>query len=268
MGIADNPVVDMPEYPLLNGVVYGPFPSRRLGASLGINILPFGVKVCSFNCNYCQCGWTYDITDEERLSQYAWPSATEIADGFARRLRRARETGERIDCATFAGNGEPTLHPDFDGVVSDVLAARDREWPGLRVGILSNGANSDHPRVVGGLNLLDERYMKLDAGSEGMFLDMNAPTRPIGLWDVIEGLRRLKDCVIQAMFTRGRRDNTTDGEVDKWINAVARVNPKSVQIYSISRAPADSRILPVDRETLESIRRRVEEKTAIPANVY
>ncbi len=265
---AYNAPVALESYALADGVVYGPIQSRRLGRSLGINILPFGVKVCSFNCNYCQCGWTYDITDEEVLAKYDWPGAEAVAAGFEKRLREAREAKEELDCATFAGNGEPTLHPDFDGVVTDVLAARDRVWPDLKIDILSNGANCHKPRVVGGLNMLDERYMKLDAGTDEVFLDMNAPVLPIGVWDVIEGLKRLKDCVIQAMFTRGRRDNTGDGAVEQWINAVAQVNPKAVQIYSISRVPADVAIRQVDRATLEEIRARLEAKTGIPGRVF
>jgi wyosine [tRNA(Phe)-imidazoG37] synthetase (radical SAM superfamily) len=110
--------------------------------------------------------------------------------------------------------------------------------------------------------------MKLDGGTDETFLEMNSPVIPIGVWDIIEGLKRLKDCIIQAMFTRGRRDNTTDGAVDQWINAVAQVNPKAAHIYSISRAPADASILPVPSAVLESIRARLEAKTGIPARVF
>lgn len=255
-------------YGLVRDVVYGPVASRRLGRSLGVNILPFDVKVCSFNCNYCQCGWTFDVTDERVLAKYDWPSAAAVARGVERRLTEAKERGERLDCLTFAGNGEPTLHPDFDGVAAEVLAVRDRLWPELPVTILSNGANLDRPRVVGGLNLLDERIMKLDAGSEAMFLDMNSPVLPIGIWDILQGLKRLRDCIIQAMFTRGRRDNTSPEEVKRWIDAVAQVGPKSVQIYTISRVPADAKAQPVERAILESIARRLEEASGVRAEVF
>ncbi len=253
-------------YPLATDVVYGPVQSRRLGRSLGINPLPFGVKVCSFNCNYCQCGWTYDITDDEALAKYDWPSAERIAGGFEKRLRELKD--EPLDCATLSGNGEPTLHPDFDGVVQRLIEVRDAVRPGLTLDVLSNGANCGKPRVVGGLNLLDERYMKLDGGTDETFLDMNAPVLPIGVWDIVSGLKRLRDCVIQAMFTRGRRDNTTDAAVEQWISAVAQVNPKQVHVYTISRTPADAKIVAVDRVTLEAIAARVETDTGIPARVF
>jgi wyosine [tRNA(Phe)-imidazoG37] synthetase (radical SAM superfamily) len=253
---------------LSNSILYGPVQSRRLGRSLGINILPFGVKVCSFNCNYCQLGWTFDVTDEGALDKYDWPSAESIASAVEERLAAMKKAGESLDCATFSGNGEPTLHPDFDGVVTEVLAARDRAWPGLTVDILSNGANNDNPRVVGGLNLLDERYMKLDAGTDETFLEMNSPVIPIGIWDIIEGLKRLKDCVIQSMFTRGRRDNTGEAAVRMWCNAVSQVAPKKIQIYTIARAPADARIEAVDRDTLEGIAAEARRLTGIAAEVY
>ncbi len=253
---------------LSNSVVYGPVQSRRLGKSLGINILPFGVKVCSFNCNYCQLGWTYDITDDASLAKYTWPSAEEIAKAVEEKLTVMKKAGEPLDCATFSGNGEPTLHPDFDGVVTEVLAARDRAWPGLTVDILSNGANNDNSRVVGGLNLLDERYMKLDAGTDETFLEMNSPVVPIGVWDIIEGLKRLRDCVVQAMFTQGRRDNSGDGAVRMWCNAISQVVPKRVQIYSISRTPADVKLLEVPRQRLEEIARELERMTGITGEVF
>lgn len=256
----------MTESLLVSDVVYGPVQSRRLGASLGINVLPFGVKVCGFNCNYCQLGWTFDLVDPAVLAKYRWPSAEEIAAGVSKRLKEL--AGTKLDCMTFSGNGEPTLHPDFDGVVTEVLALRDREAPGLRVDILTNGARLDDPRVVGGLNLLDERYVKLDAGTDERLLEMNSPTIEISVWDLIQGMKRLKDVVIQAMFTTGRRDNSSDADVERWIQAVAQVNPKRVDLYSISRVPADAKLAAVPRGRLDEIARRLTAATGIPASAY
>jgi wyosine [tRNA(Phe)-imidazoG37] synthetase (radical SAM superfamily) len=253
-------------YALASGVIYGPVRSRRLGTSLGINILPFNVKVCSFNCNYCQCGWTYDLTDPEVLAKYTWPSGAEVARDLEAWLKA--NPAVKLDCMTLSGNGEPTLHPDFDGVVSEILEVRDRSAAGVTVDILTNGANLSNPRVVGGCNLLDERYVKLDAGSESMFLEMASPTIEIGIWDIIQGAKRLRDCVIQSMFTRGRRDNTGPQDVEQWINAVAQVNPKGVQVYTVSRSPADNRIHEAPRERLEEIAGRLTAETGIPAAVY
>ncbi len=256
------------EYQLSDGVAYGPVQSRRLGASLGVNILPFGVKVCSFNCNYCQCGWTTDLVDERSLAKYEWPSAGEVGEGLRKRLLELKAEGRTLDCLTLAGNGEPTLHPDFLEVVRAVLAARDEVMPGVRVDILSNAAHLDRPDVVEGLNLLDERYMKLDAGTDEQFLNMNSPVTDVGIWDVVKNLPKLKDFVIQAMFTHGRRDNTDERSVIAWIQTVQRVKPKAVQVYSVDRFPADRKITRVERSLLEEIAQALTAQTGIPAEVF
>ncbi|HVR86986.1 MAG TPA: radical SAM protein, partial [Planctomycetota bacterium] len=259
--------VSYKEYALSDGVTYGPVKSRRLGASLGVNILPFGVKVCSFNCNYCQCGWTTDTVDPQALAKYSFPSARDVGDGLRKTLEGLKAKGDTLDCITLAGNGEPTLHPDFLAVVKAVLSARDEILPGVRVDILSNAAHLDRPAVVEGLNLLDARYMKLDAGSEEQFLNMNSPVTEVGIWDVVQRLPKLKDFTIQAMFTHGRRDNTDSKSVIDWINIVKRVKPRSVQIYSVDRYPADKKITKVDRGLLDEIAQALTEQTGIPAEV-
>jgi len=260
--------VSYKEYALSDGVTYGPVKSRRLGASLGVNILPFGVKVCSFNCNYCQCGWTTDTVDPQALAKYSFPSARDVGDGLRKTLEGLKAKGDTLDCITLAGNGEPTLHPDFLAVVKAVLSARDEILPGVRVDILSNAAHLDRPAVVEGLNLLDARYMKLDAGSEEQFLNMNSPVTEVGIWDVVQRLPKLKDFTIQAMFTHGRRDNTDSKSVIDWINIVKRVKPRSVQIYSVDRYPADKKITKVDRGLLDEIAQALTEQTGIPAEVF
>src|SRR5262245_48673702 len=195
----------LPAYPLVDAVTYGPFASRRLGSSLGVNILPFGVKVCAFNCNYCQCGWTFDLADEATLASWTWPSAADVAAGLEKKLRDPGGPG--VDVITIAGNGEPTLHPDFSRVVEEIVRVRDRVAKGVPLHILTNGANLNKPGVADALNVLDERHVKLDAGTESMFLEMNSPTEDVGIWDVMRGVKGLTDFVVQAMFTRGRRDN-------------------------------------------------------------
>jgi len=258
--------MSLPGYPLVNDVVYGPFASRRLGSSLGVNILPFGVKVCAFNCNYCQCGWTFDLVDEATLASWTWPTPGEVAEGLEKRLKELG--GTKIDAITIAGNGEPTLHPDFSRAVEEIVRMRDRAAKGVPVHILTNGANLGKPGVADALNLLDERHVKLDAGTESMFLEMNSPTEDIGIWDVMRGVRGLTDFVVQAMFTQGRRDNSTPAEVDAWIEAVKKIKPKRVDVYSISREPADAQILAVDGARLEEIAKLCEKRTGIPTAAY
>ncbi len=258
----------LPGYPLLDSVVYGPFPSRRLGASLGVNILPFGVKVCAFNCNYCQCGWTYELADETTLASWTWPTPGDVAEGHERRLKELAAAGTKIDAITIAGNGEPTLHPDFGRVVEEIVRTRDRASRGVPVHILTNGANLNRPGVAEALNLLDERHVKLDAGTESMFLEMNSPTEDIGIWDVMRGVKGLTDFVVQAMFTRGRRDNSTPAEIDAWIEAVKRIKPKRVDVYSLAREPADAQITAVPGDRLQEIAKLCEKRTGIPSGAF
>jgi wyosine [tRNA(Phe)-imidazoG37] synthetase (radical SAM superfamily) len=256
------------QYQLADGVVYGPVKSRRLGASLGINILPFNVKVCSFNCNYCQCGWTYDTVDAQALAKYEWPTAEQVAEGLRAKLLELKGKGEALNSITFAGNGEPTLAPAFRDCVKAVISVRDELMPGAKIDVLSNAAHLDRADVVEGLNLLDERYMKLDAGNEEQFLNMNSPVTEVGIWDVVKNLPKLKDFVIQAMFTHGRRDNTGEKAVVDWIAALGRLKPKSVQIYSVDRNPADAKITGVPRALLQEIADALTSQTGIPAEVF
>lgn len=256
----------LPPYPLVDSVVYGPFPSRRLGSSLGVNILPSGVKVCAFNCNYCQCGWTFDLADEATLASWTWPTPAEIAVGLESRLKEL--SGAQLDAITLAGNGEPTLHPDFGRAVEEIVRTRDRVAKGVPLHILTNGANLSKAGVAEALNLLDERHVKLDAGTESMFLEMNSPTEDIGIWDVMRGVKGLTDFVVQAMFTRGRRDNSKPEEVDAWIEAVKKIKPKRVDVYSLAREPADAQILAVDNERLQEIAKLCEKRTGIPSSAF
>ena len=122
--------------------------------------------------------------------------------------------------------------------------------------------------MVEGLNLLDERYVKLDAGSEGQFLNMNSPVTEVGIWDIMQNFAKLKDFIVQAMFTHGRRDNTDEKSVVDWIQAVKRVKPKSVQIYSVDRFPADSKITRVERGLLDEIGQALTAQTGIPAEIF
>ncbi len=255
-------------YALSEGVVYGPVRSRRMGASLGVNILPFGRKLCSFNCPYCQCGPSTGRVDEEALARHRFPSAAEVAAALRGRLDELKASGVKLDSITFSGNGEPTLHPDFMGVVKAVIAVRDEALPGVRVDVLSNASHLDRPGVAEGLNLLDERHMKRDAGSDATLPDMNLPLVTPKLEGVVRGLSRLKDFVLQAMFARGRCDNSDPRSVAEWIDQVRRLRPKAVHLYSIDRVPADPGVLHVDRARLEEIAREVTARTGIPAEAF
>jgi wyosine [tRNA(Phe)-imidazoG37] synthetase (radical SAM superfamily) len=222
---------------LFNDVVFGPVRSRRLGLSLGINLLPMHSKYCSFNCIYCECGWTPasvslpELPPRETVKQYLEQRLVELA-------------GEDYlpHSITFAGNGEPTLHPDFAGIVDDTIILRDRYAPRARIAILSNASMLHLPGVFGALLKVDENIQKLDAGFEKMFLLINNPVLPVSYSALLENLRRFEGKVtIQSMFIRGQFknqvvDNTLPGEVDGWVEQLREIRPGKVMIYPIARA--------------------------------
>jgi wyosine [tRNA(Phe)-imidazoG37] synthetase (radical SAM superfamily) len=243
--------------PLQEGLVYGPVRSRRLGHSLGVNVLPRHAKLCTFNCSYCQYGWTPRPAVAGQADDEPWPEPASVAKVVGQRLQRLLAQGERIDRLTLAGNGEPTLHPKFAAVVAALLEMRDAIVPTVPLAILSNSSTLDLPGMVDALNMLDERYMKLDAGEAALFRRINAAQIPLDR--VIDGLRRLDGIVVQAMFVKdrlGRIDNSTDLAVAQWIAAVQALAPRAVHVYTIDRAPAWPYLQAILPARLEEIGRR------------
>lgn len=240
--------------PLQDGLVYGPVKSRRLGASLGVNIIPDGRKVCNFNCAYCQYGWTPASGKAVRVARDEWPTAESIAAAVDGVLARSGA----IDRITLAGNGEPTLHPEFARIVELLRAVRDRRAKHARLVVLSNSSTVDDPAVIHGLRRLDERYMKLDAGDAATLRKINGTTIPVER--IVSGLASLSGVVLQALFTRdaaGKVDNTTPGAIARWLAAVKRVRPLAVHVYTIDRSPAWKPLQKIPREELTAIGERV-----------
>lgn len=251
--------------PLQTQIAYGPVTSRRLGRSLGVNVLPEGSKVCNFNCPYCQYGWTPGPV-RERLggnARLAWPPVRVVVEAVDEALSR-----HAIDRITLAGNGEPTLHPEFARIVEELRLVRANRAPGARLAILSNASTCGEPHVAAALARLDECYMKLDAGSDVMLRRMNGS--PVPIRTVVDGLRRLGGVTLQSLFTRdaaGRIDNTTPDAIDRWIEAVRTVRPAAVHVYTIDRDPAWARLERVPRAELEAIAAHVE-REGISALVF
>ena len=242
--------------PLHQGITYGPVRSRRLGLSLGVNLLPRHQKICTFNCSYCQYGWTRNGATS---AADAWPDAAAVARSVTATLERLKTHGDRIDRLTLAGHGEPTLHPQFADVVDALLRVRDQLAPDLPVAILSNSSTPNSAAVSATLRRLDERYMKLDAGDATLLRRVNAAAIPFD--QIVEGLRRLPDIVIQTMFVRDRLsriDNTGDLAVSVWVATLAAIHPKAVHIYTIDRAPAWPYLQPVAAARLHDIARRAQ----------
>ncbi|HEY7727930.1 MAG TPA: radical SAM protein [Candidatus Eisenbacteria bacterium] len=240
--------------PPQRGITYGPVRSRRLGRSLGVNILPAGRKVCNFDCRYCQYGWT-DRAYLEAVTDADFPPVPDILEAVAATLRTLPQPPHYI---TFSGNGEPTLHPRFGEVVEGVNGVRDRLAAGVGTAILSNSSRVALPEIRAALGRLDLRIMKLDAGSEACFRRYNRPLGGITLESVVEGLRALPDVTLQTLITAGPAGNLVESEIEAWVERVASIRPRAVQLYTLDREPPDRDLLPASPEQLDGVRGRVE----------
>jgi wyosine [tRNA(Phe)-imidazoG37] synthetase (radical SAM superfamily) len=244
---------------LFHDVIFGPVRSRRLGLSLGINLLPLHSKYCSFNCIYCECGWT-----PPRLGILPeFPARTEVSLYLEERLQQLVRENYLPDALTYAGNGEPTLHPEFAGIVDDTLFLRSKYAPQAKVAVLSNSSMIHIPSIFNALQKLDQNILKLDAGSERLFNLINNPVEPVNFSGLIENLKRFRgNLIIQSMFLRGNFkgqvvDNTTTGEVALWIKNLLAINPKLVMIYPIARATPLHDLEIIEPDELESIAAKV-----------
>lgn len=216
--------------------VFGPVRSRRLGVSLGINLMPADGKTCNFDCIYCECGFNADRRPRSRR-----PSREEVRAALERQLRLMREEGDLPDVLTFAGNGEPTTHPEFPGIIDDTLALRDAFCPTAKVSVLCNAVLAGRPAIREALRKVDNNILKLDTVSPGYIARVN---RPAGRYDVertVEALAAFRGrCVVQTLFMQGEWegrsvDNTGDEYVLPWMEALRRIRPRQVMIYTIDR---------------------------------
>ncbi len=223
---------------LFHDVVFGPVRSRRLGLSLGLNLLPNDSKYCTFNCIYCECGWTKHTPD----ANPELPTREEVHDYLEIKLKEMVEEDYLPDVITFAGNGEPTLHPDFPEIVNDTIALRDKYVPKARVTVLSNASMIHKPAVFDALLRLDNNIQKLDAGFQDLFDLINNPVSPVRLEQLVEDLQKFEGkVIIQSMFLKGKFrnqviDNTREKECSRWLEQIAKIRPSQVMVYSISRA--------------------------------
>ncbi|HEX9663316.1 MAG TPA: radical SAM protein [Candidatus Binatia bacterium] len=253
---------------LQHGIIYGPVPSRRLGRSLGINLLPVEYKLCSFNCLYCQYGWTKKatFTPGERLKDL--PSVDAVATALETALAEFSRDHRTIDAISICGNGEPTLYPALAEVIVNVKQIRDRYQPHARVAILSNSSTVGDPAVRAALELLELKIMKFDAGSEEMFRQLNHPAAPVYMGEIVAGLKELKNTFLQACFVQGRVTNADPDSVAIWIDIVREIHPLGVQVYTLDREPADKRIEKVSLTTLRWIAHAVRWRAGLQADVF
>lgn len=250
---------------LLPERVFGPVDSRRFGRSLGINPFPPGEKICSFNCPYCECGWTNRLWVGIR-KEVVWPNVSSLAEDIATRLEQFHETGEPLDAITFAGNGEPTLHPDFPELIEKTIQARNEYTPHAKIVVLTNASELHRPEIRDALLRVDEACMKLDTASAKVIREINRPHPSISLESIIDQIASFPSPLIQTMFIHGPGDNTGEDEVALWIQALQRIQPVRVDIYSLDRPAPDPRLSKVPKERLEAIAMRA--RSELPAPVF
>lgn len=243
---------------LFNEIIVGPIVSRRLGRSLGVNILHQTAKICTFNCIYCECGLNFVNAASHQ------PRREEVCQALEQKLSELRADGQQIDVITFAGNGEPTTHPDFAGIVDDTIGLRDRLMPSARVSVLSNATMLGRPAVVEALRRVDNNILKLDSAIDATARIINRPGNPdYSPARVVEQMRQFDGkCVVQTMFLRGQVegtpvDNTTPAELEAWTEAIARIRPRLVQLYSLDRVPPYDTLRKVEGPELELIAERI-----------
>ncbi|MEG1685430.1 MAG: radical SAM protein [Bacteroides sp.] len=234
--------------------IFGPIHSRRLGVSLGINLLPEDGKVCSFDCVYCECGFNAD-----RRAKKPLPTRQEVREALEARLQAMQAEGSAPDVFTFAGNGEPTAHPQFPEIIDDTLALRNKYFPTAKVSVLSNSTFIHHPKVFEALNKVDNNILKLDTVDEAYIRLVDRPAAHYDVKETIEHLKAFKgNLIIQTMFMKGLYqgksvDNTTDRYVIPWIEAVKSIAPRQVMIYTIDRETPDHELCKATHEELDRI---------------
>jgi len=246
---------------LFEDVIFGPVNSRRLGVSLGINLVPVNRKVCTFNCIYCECGWT----NKNHLSSDGFPSRELIAGGLEQKLVELRSAGLLPDALTYAGNGEPTLHPDFAGVIDDTIRIRDQYAPESKVVVLSNASLAHRNGIKDALSRADRNILKLDTGIRETFLRLNQPLVSISLEDIIHNLKLFdKNLIIQTLFIRGSHkgaviDNTSEKEIKALLTLYDEIRPAEVQVYTIARDTPVAGLEKIPVSELDTIAARVKE---------
>lgn len=238
--------------------VFGPIHSRRLGISLGINLLPKGGKVCSFDCIYCECG-----LNKERRTKNPLPTVDEVVEGLQNKLQKLRQEGVVPDVLTFAGNGEPTLHPHFPEIVDRIREVRDNACPSAKMSILSNATQIRRPEIREALLRFDNNILKLDTVNSDYIKNVD---RPQGNYDIEEQIECLAlfqgKCIIQTMLMRGEYeghdlDNTTEQYVVPYLEALARIKPHAVMLYTLDRETPVKGLLKADPTAMECIAGRI-----------
>ncbi|MEN9919129.1 MAG: hypothetical protein RL662_1565 [Bacteroidota bacterium] len=246
---------------LFNEIVFGPIHSRRLGISLGINLLPYDGKICSFDCIYCECGYNKNGRTKSPL-----PSRENVKAALEYKLQKLNEEGIKPDVITFSGNGEPTLHPQFAQIIDDTIEVRNKYLPEAKISVLSNAMNIGKEHVFNALKKIENNILKLDSACIDTVRLIDAPaTKNYSVEHQLELFQKFEgNFILQTMFLRGSHDgkivdNTTNIEIEAWLKAIKTAKPKEVMIYTIDRETPEKLLEKVPLHELNAIAKRVEE---------
>ena len=243
---------------LFHEIIFGPIHSRRLGLSLGVNLLPIDAKICSFHCIYCECGFN------TTMHESPIPTREQVHETLEAKLQEMVADGQIPDVITFAGNGEPTLHAEFDGIIDDTIELRNIYCPTAKVSVLSNSTRIHKPHVFSALNKVDNNILKFDSAIDRTLKLMDQPVgKNLNVAWFIEQLRKFDGrLIIQTMFLRGevngeKLDNTTYEEVEAWISALEQIRPQQIMMYSLDREAPTQNLQKVSLEELNVIAEKV-----------
>ncbi len=243
---------------LFNQVIFGPVHSRRLGLSLGINLLPIDAKICSFDCIYCECGFNTS------MKEFPFPTRSEVRHILETKLTQMCSENTTPDVITFAGNGEPTLHPQFDDIIDDTIELRDKICPNAKVSVLSNSTKIHKPKIFNALLKVDYNILKFDSAINATIHQLDQPVgKAINAQWLIDKLKKFNGkLIIQTMFLRGKSgnnliDNTTDEEIKAWLDALIEIKPQQVMIYTLDREAPIKGLKKIRMEELNKIAKKV-----------
>ena len=258
----------MPTF-LFDQTIFGPIISRRLGISLGVNLLPNDSKLCSFDCIYCECGWN----PEKGTVKAILPTRIDVSRMLREKLLAMKNEAGLPDVITFAGNGEPTMHPDFASIIDDTLLIRNELCPSARIAVLSNSTMLHKPKVVEALKKIDDNILKLDSGIPATIRLIDQPVGRFDLQSIVNNIKKFDgQSIIQTMFIRGNFegatiDNTTESELIAWIALLQQIRPRLVMIYTIASDTPASDLRKVSTNELENIAKRVRKETGLTVQV-
>jgi wyosine [tRNA(Phe)-imidazoG37] synthetase (radical SAM superfamily) len=246
---------------LFHDIIFGPIHSRRLGLSLGVNLLPIDAKICSFNCIYCECGFN------TTMQESPIPTRKQVRETLETKLQEMVAEGQIPDVITFAGNGEPTLHAEFEGIIDDTITLRNQYCPTAKVSVLSNSTRIHKSHIFNALNKVDNNILKFDSAIDRTMQLMNQPVgKEINVAWFIEHLKKFEGrLIIQTMFLRGEVngetiDNTTDEEVEAWLKALEEIRPQQVMMYSLDREAPTQNLQKVNVDELNTIAEKAKKR--------